>query len=173
MIDKYLLTRSPLVEQDIMKVLFILYSVKNDIALRFSDNVLTDDSGNTDPLYLRLRNAATGGRKDHEFVEYLQIMYDRLSGPDKSILGKSYTDLVRSVVMNHGKMNNTVVFPPVPLLTTVAEIISDYGCKSAYLFNDNLGALSWFMNDGIKVYAHNDSEYHNIIRDVLLSLIHI
>ena len=167
MLDKYLLTRSPLVEQDIMKVLFILYSVKNDIALRFSDNVLTEDSGNTDPLYLRLRNAATGGRKDHEFVEYLQIMYDILSGPGKSILGKSYTDLVRSVVMNHGKMNNTVVFPPVPLLTTVAEIISDYGCKSAYLFNDNLGALSWFMNDGIKVYAHNDSEYHNIIRDVL------
>lgn len=167
MVDKYLLTRSPLVEQDIMKVLFILYSVKNGIALRFSDNVLAEDSGNPDPLYLRLRNAATGGRKDHEFVEYLQIMYDRLSGPGKSILGKSYTDLVMSVVMNYGKMNNTVVFPPVPLLTTVAEIISDYGCKSAYLVNDNLGALSWFMNDGIKIYAHNDSEYHNIIRDVL------
>lgn len=167
MIDKYLLTRSPLVEQDIMRVLFILYCAKNGISLKFSDKILVEDQNNQDPLYRRLRNAATGGRTDHQFVEHLQIMYDKLSGPGKSALDKKYKDLLRSVVMNYGKMNNTVVFPPVPLLTTVADIISDYGCKSVYLFNDNLGAASWFMNDDIKVYAHEDSEYHNIIRDVL------
>ena len=167
MVDKFLLTRSPLVEQDIMKVLFTLYCAKNGIALECSNNVLVDDSDNPDSLYHRLRNAATGGRKDHAFNEYLQGMYSKLSGPGKSILEKSYNDLVRSVVMDYGKMNNTVVFPPVPLLTTVAEIISDYGCKSVYLFNDNLGTLSWFMRDDVKFYAHNDSEYHNIIRDVL------
>lgn len=167
MIDKYLLTRSPLVEQDIMRVLFIMYCAKKGISLKFSDKILVEDQDNQDPLYRRLRNAATGGRADHQFVEHLQIMYDKLSGPGKSALDKKYKDLLRSVVMNYGKMNNTVVFPPVPLLTTVADIISDYGCKSVYLFNDNLGAASWFMNDDIKVYAHEDSEYHNIIRDVL------
>ena len=167
MIDKYLLTRSPLVEQDIMRVLLIMYCAKKGISLKFSDKILVEDQDNQDPLYRRLRNAATGGRADHQFVEHLQIMYDKLSGPGKSALDKKYKDLLRSVVMNYGKMNNTVVFPPVPLLTTVADIISDYGCKSVYLFNDNLGAASWFMNDDIKVYAHEDSEYHNIIRDVL------
>ena len=167
MIDKYLLTRSPMVEQDIMRVLFILYCAKKGISLKFTDKVLVEDPDNQDPLYRRLRNAATGGREDHQFVEHLQIMYDKLSGPGKSILDKTYTDLLRSVVMNYGKVNNTVAFPPVPLLTTVAEILSDYECKSAYLFNDNLGALSWFLDDDIKVYAHEDSEYHNIIRDVL------
>ena len=167
MIDKYLLTRSPMVEQDIMRALFILYCAKNSISLKFTDNILDEDPHNPDPLYHRLRNAATGGRKDHQFVEYLQIMYDKLSGPGKSTLEKTYKDLLRSVVMNYGKMNNTIVFPPVPLLTTVAEIISDYGCKSVYLFADNLGAISWFLNDNIKVYAHEDSEYHNLIRDVL------
>lgn len=167
MIDKYLLTRSPMVEQDIMRVLFIMYCAKKGISLKFSDKILVEDQDNQDPLYRRLRNAATGGRKDHQFVEYLHTMYDRLSGPGKSILEKSYVDLVKSVVMNYGKMNSTIVFPPVPLLTTVADILSDYGCKSAYLFNDNLGALSWFLDDDIKVYAHEDSEYHNIIRDLL------
>ena len=167
MIDKYLLTRSPLVEQDIMRVLLIMYCAKKGISLKFSDKILVEDQDNQDPLYRRLRNAATGGRADHQFIEHLQIMYDKLSGPGKSALDKRYKDLLRSVVMNYGKMNNTVVFPPVPLLTTVADIISDYGCKSVYLFNDNLGATSWFMNGDIKVYAHEDSEYHNIIRDVL------
>ena len=167
MIDKYLLTRSPMVEQDIMRALFILYCAKNSISLKFTDNILDEDPNNPDPLYHRLRNAATGSRKDHQFVEHLQIMYDKLSGPGKSILKMAYPKLVRSVVMDYGKMNNTLVFPPVPLLTTVAEIISDYGCKSAYLFADNLGAISWFMSKDIKVYAHEDSEYHNIIRDVL------
>ena len=167
LIDKYLLTRSPMVEQDIMRALFILYCAKNGISLKFTDNILDEDPHNTDPLYHRLRNAATGGRKDHQFVEYLQIMYDKLSSPGKSTLEKTYNELLRSVVMNYGKMNNTVAFPPLPLLTTVAAIISDYECKSAYLFADNLGALSWFLDDDIKVYAHEDSEYHNIIRDVL------
>ena len=76
LIDKYLLTRSPMVEQDIMRALFILYCAKNGISLKFTDNILDEDPHNTDPLYYRLRNAATGGRKDHQFVEYLQIMYD-------------------------------------------------------------------------------------------------
>ena len=81
MIDKYLLTRSPMVEQDIMRALVILYCAKNSISLKFTDNILDEDPGTPDPLYHRLRNAATGGRKHHQFVEYLQIMYDKLSAP--------------------------------------------------------------------------------------------
>ena len=100
LIDKYLLTRSPMVEQDIMRALFILYCAKKGISLKFTDKILVADPDNQDPLYRRLRNAATGGREDHQFVEYLHTMYDKLSGPGKSILGKSYVDLVKSVVMN-------------------------------------------------------------------------
>ena len=43
MIDKYLLTRSPMVEQDIMRVLFILYCAKKGISLKFTDKVLVED----------------------------------------------------------------------------------------------------------------------------------
>ena len=50
MIDKYLLTRSPMVEQDIMRTLFILYWAKNSISLKFTDNILNEDPNSPDPL---------------------------------------------------------------------------------------------------------------------------
>ena len=50
MIDKYLLTRSPMVEQDIMRTLFILYRAKTTISSKFTDNILNEDPDNPDPL---------------------------------------------------------------------------------------------------------------------------
>ena len=167
LIGKYFTSRSPIVEQDIMKILFVLYCVKKNIPMTFVGSVLAEEQGIADPLYHRLRNAATGGRNDHQFVIYLLDMYKAFSGSAKTIINATYAKLLKYVVMGYGKMNETVVFPQTPLLTTVANIVSDYGCKSVHLFNDNLGALSWFLDDDIKVYAHNDSEYHNIIRDML------
>ena len=166
-IDRYFISRSPVVEQDIMKVLFILYCVRKKISLHFTDNVLDEDQSIGDTLYHRLRNAATGGMTGHQFVPHITEMYNCFSTSARLAVNTSYKKILLFILKRYGKMDDTVLLPHTHLLTTVSNIISDYGCRSVYLFNDNMGALSWFLDYDIKVYAHNDSEYLNIIRDVL------
>ena len=75
-IGKYFTSRSPIGEQDIMKIIFIVYCAKKDIRLNFVDNILVSDAEICDNLYLRLCNAATGGRSDHKFQPYVVNMYE-------------------------------------------------------------------------------------------------
>ena len=167
-IDKYFTSRSPIGEQDIMKMLFILYCVKKNIRLNFIDNILVFDADISDNLYLRLYNAATGSRHDHKFQPYVVDMYEAFVESDtRARIQKGYLQILAHIVQRHAGFMDNILFPPLPLLTTISHILDENACKSVYLFNDNLGALSWFLSEGVSVYAHNEVEYLNLIRDVL------
>ena len=167
-IGKYFTSRSPIGEQDIMKIIFILYCVKKDIRLNFVDNVLVPEAEIDDNLYPRLYNAATGGRPDHKFQPYVVDMYKAFVESDTRVrIHQEYLRILSRIVQRHAGFRDNILFPPLPLLTTISHILSENGCKSVYLFNDNLGALSWFLSEDVSVYAHNEVEYLNLIRDVL------
>ena len=167
-IGKYFTSRSPIGEQDIMKIIFIVYCAKKDIRLNFVDNILVSDAEICDNLYLRLYNAATGGRQDHKFQPYVVNMYEAFVEANTRVrIHKEYLGILSHIVQRNAGFRDNILFPPLPLLTTISHILDENDCKSVYLFNDNLGALSWFLSEDVSVYAHNEVEYLNLIRDVL------
>ena len=171
-IDKYFTSRSPIGEQDVMKMLFILYCVKKNIKLNFVDNALTYDTKPHDSLYIRLYNAATAGRDDYKFQPYIVDLYKSFVLPGTlHRIQNEYPEILSSIVQRHAGFRDNLLFPPLPLLSTISHILNDNGCKSVYLFNDNLGALSWFLNESIAVYAHDEVEYLNLIRDLLYDVL--
>ena len=166
-IEKYFASRSPIGEQDILSVLFFLYCIKKNIPLKLDRIKVTLPADSNDTLHKRIYSVITGGNADHEFINYMVSFYEEMKTCPKAAFMTEYPNLIRIVVMRYAGIQNSVLFPPAPVLATVSNILKDYGCKSVYSLNDNLGALSLFLEDDVQFYGHHNSEYLNIIRDVL------